>query len=174
MSANLADDVTRDLVEVLEKRRVECCLVSMEGLGETVSSGRLGWGEVTSLWFLSEERGTSGTRRRVLPQDLLILSPPRSRQADCDLSDLLDHCVTVGEEVGDVLDQFEQRVVVVVPGDLSPGHRPSTDHHALSTPPAVARLWDSPDRGEIKGRRHYQDSQHRSDQLQTEEGRPVR
>ena len=80
MSANLADDVTRDLVEVLEKRRVECCLVSMEGLGETVSSGRLGWGEVTSLWFLSEERGTSGTRRRVLPQDLLQARPTPFRR----------------------------------------------------------------------------------------------
>ena len=68
MSANLAEDVARDLVEVLEKRRVECCLVSMEGLGGTLTDGLLGWGEVTPLWFLSEERGTSGTRKRVLPQ----------------------------------------------------------------------------------------------------------
>ena len=30
MSANLAEDVARDLEEVLEKRRVETCLVSME------------------------------------------------------------------------------------------------------------------------------------------------
>ena len=35
---------------------------------QTVTEGRLGWGEVTPLWFLAEERGTSGTRRRVLPQ----------------------------------------------------------------------------------------------------------
>ena len=33
-----------------------------------MTEGRLGWGEVTPLWFLAEERGTSGTRRRVLPQ----------------------------------------------------------------------------------------------------------
>ena len=30
VSANLAEDVARDLEEVLEKRRVETCLVSME------------------------------------------------------------------------------------------------------------------------------------------------
>ena len=33
-----------------------------------MTEGRLGWGEVTPLWFLAEERGTSGTRRRVLAQ----------------------------------------------------------------------------------------------------------
>ena len=46
VSANLADDVARDLADVLEKRRVENCLMSMDGLGETDSDGKLGWGEV--------------------------------------------------------------------------------------------------------------------------------
>ena len=46
VSANLADDVARDLADVLEKRRVENCLISMDGLGETNSDGKLGWGEV--------------------------------------------------------------------------------------------------------------------------------
>ena len=148
VSANLAEDVARDLVEVLEKRRVECCLVNMEGLGETLSDGRLGWGEVTPLWFLSEARGTSGTRRRVLAQDLLILSPPQPRNIRSDISDLLEHCVTVGEEVGEVLDQFEQRVMIVVPGDLSPGHRPSTDLPALQPPASLLRRLDNTERGE--------------------------
>ena len=40
--------------------------------------------------------------------------------------------------MGEVLDQFEQRVVLVVPGDLSPGHRPSTDLPAFQ-PPAKDR-----------------------------------
>ena len=117
---------------------------------QTVTEGRLGWGEVTPLWFLAEERGTSGTRRRVLPQvtsdvmsryyvtlrhvtsryvtlchvmsryitlchaqDLLVLTSPRPRGPDTELADLLDHCVTVGEETGDILEQFEQRVVLV-------------------------------------------------------------
>ena len=77
----------------------------------------------------------------------MILSPPKSRNIEGDLSDLLDHCVSVGEEVGDVLDHFEQRVVVVVPGDLSPGHRPSTEHPALHTPNCVARMAEGGDRG---------------------------
>ena len=44
--ANLADDVAKDLAEVLEKRRVDNCLMSMEGLGASESDGKLGWGEV--------------------------------------------------------------------------------------------------------------------------------
>ena len=66
----MADDVARDLVDVMEKRRIDTCLVDMSGLGETCSDGRLGWGEVTPLWFLAESRGTSGTRKRVLAQVL--------------------------------------------------------------------------------------------------------
>ena len=46
-------------------------------------------------------------------QDLLVLTSPRPRGPDTELSDLLDHCVTLGEETGDILDQFEQRVVLV-------------------------------------------------------------
>ena len=68
LSANLADDVARDLVEVMDKRRLDTALVTMDGLGETLSDARLGWAEVTPLWFLAEARGTSGTRKRVLPQ----------------------------------------------------------------------------------------------------------
>ena len=68
LSANLAEDVARDLVEVLDKRRLDAALVTMDGLGETRCDARLGWAEVTALWFLAEARGTSGTRTRVLPQ----------------------------------------------------------------------------------------------------------
>ena len=32
-----------------------------------------------------------------------------------------------GEEVGDILDHSDQRVMVVVPGDLSMGHRVTSD-----------------------------------------------
>ena len=46
-------------------------------------------------------------------QDLLVLTSPRPRGPDTELADLLDHCVTVGEETGDILEQFEQRVVLV-------------------------------------------------------------
>jgi hypothetical protein len=79
VSAGLAEEVTADLAEVLDKRRVEHCLLGMEGLGEGQAPVRLGWGEVSTkhrstapqvvpLWFLSEARGTSGTRKRSVPQ----------------------------------------------------------------------------------------------------------
>jgi aromatic ring-opening dioxygenase LigB subunit len=54
VSANLADDVARDLAEVLEKRRVDNCLMNMEGLGGTESDGKLGWGEVLLLYCFDQ------------------------------------------------------------------------------------------------------------------------
>ena len=54
--------------------------------------------QVVPLWFLSEARGTTGRRRRVLPQDLTLLSSPKPHLG-ADLPDLLDHCVALGEEV---------------------------------------------------------------------------
>ena len=118
--------------KVLDKRRVDHCLISMEGLAEGQAGARLACGEVDSsklferfqfslcfsirdcfacvlcnrlkglqvvpLWFLSEARGTTGSRRRVLPQDLTLLSAPKPHQG-ADLPDLLDHCVVLGEEV---------------------------------------------------------------------------
>ena len=150
VAANLAEDVAADLADVMDKRRLDNVLISMEELGQGEVDGRLGCGDTTPLWFLSEARGTSGTRRRVLPQakriiyvyqrniyfihqDLLIITSPKCHK-ESDIADLLDHCVTIGEEVGDILDHFEQRVVVVVPGDLSSGHRPSEDHPLLQHP----------------------------------------
>ena len=108
-------------------------------------------------------------------QDLLILSPPRARHPDCDLSDLLDHCESVGEEVGEVLEQFEQRVVVVVPGDLSPGHMVTSDHPAMLPPPVVQRLEETAERGEeddISGSQFLLLT-HRSDKHQAQEGGTV-
>ena len=75
-----------------------------------------------------------------------MMSSPTPRRHDADLSDFLDHCVTIGEEVGDILDHFEQRVVVVVPGDLSDDHRPMSDDPILQ-PPANNRNFDCLDRG---------------------------
>ena len=109
---------------------MDVCLAGLAGLGAGRCEVPLGWAEVTPLWFLAEARGTTGTRRRVLPNDLLMLSPPRLPPGQ-QPADLLDHCIQVGEEVGDILDHSEQRVMVVVPGDLSPGHRPAPGHPAL-------------------------------------------
>ena len=68
VAANIADDISSDLLEVLGKRGVESAGVRSRGLVQDDSDARLGWAEVTSLWFLSEARGTSGTRKRVLPK----------------------------------------------------------------------------------------------------------
>ena len=96
MSATINEEVTSDLaevtststasllspVEVMQKRRLEHCLLTMEGLAGGEAGVRLAWGEVTALslhghssppqvvplWFLSEARGTTGSRKRVLPQ----------------------------------------------------------------------------------------------------------
>ena len=123
VTANLAEEVTVELADVLDKRRVDHCLLSMDGLSEGANKVRLGWGEVVPLWFLSETRGTSGTRKRVVPHEVVILCSPRPRGHSSDLPDLLDQCVSLGEEVGDILEQWQQRVVVVVPGDLCSDHR---------------------------------------------------
>ena len=123
VTASLAEEVTVELADVLDKRRVDHCLLSMDGLAEGANKVRLGWGEVVPLWFLSETRGTSGTRKRVVPHEVVILCSPRPRGHSSDLPDLLDQCVSLGEEVGDILEQWQQRVVVVVPGDLCSDHR---------------------------------------------------
>lgn len=123
VTANLAEEVTVELADVLDKRRVDHCLLSMDGHAEGANKVRLGWGEVVPLWFLSETRGTSGTRKRVVPHEVVILCSPRPRGHSSDLPDLLDQCVSLGEEVGDILEQWQQRVVVVVPGDLCSDHR---------------------------------------------------
>ena len=36
-------------MQVLEKRCVDVCLVTMDGLGETGAEVRLGWGEVSNV-----------------------------------------------------------------------------------------------------------------------------
>jgi hypothetical protein len=53
-----------------------------------------------------------------------MLSPPRPRGPGAgDLPDLLDQCVSLGEELGEVLEQWDHRVVAIVPGDLCLDHR---------------------------------------------------
>lgn len=52
-----------------------------------------------------------------------MMSCPRLHSPGADLPDLLDQCVSLGEEVGDILEHWEQRVVVVTPGDLCLDHR---------------------------------------------------
>ena len=49
--------------------------------------------------------------------------------------------------MGDILDHFEQRVVVVVPGDLASGHRVTSDHPALQPPSSCQRGGEFSDRG---------------------------
>lgn len=82
------------------------------------------------------------------------MSPPRPRNQETDLPDLLDHCVTIGEEVGDILDHSDQRIMVVVPGDLSQGNRISSDNPAFHSHQLKHRDgWGASDRGLVSARR---------------------
>ena len=130
MAATLAEEVAADLGEVLDKRRVEHCLLSMEGLAEG-GGVLLGWGEVSGLgvpteapgagdpplvplrdpWYHRHQEegaptGGAPSSGRLPPpppwpgaQELVMLAPPRPRGPAADLPDLLDQCVTLGEEV---------------------------------------------------------------------------
>ena len=133
MAATLAEEVAADLGEVLDKRRVEHCLLSMEGLAEG-GGVLLGWGEVSGLgvpteapgagdpalvplrapWYHRHQEegaptGGAPSSGRLPPppppppwpgaQELVMLAPPRPRGQAADLPDLLDQCVTLGEEV---------------------------------------------------------------------------
>ena len=119
--------------------------------------------QVVPLWFLSEARGTTGSRKRVLPQVLTRLPRPESgglRTWWCCLHHgftvlvlIFRTCWTIvlvwgrrwgthdhahaqptsasahASKVGDILEQWEQRVVVVAPGDLCLDHRPGDMPH---------------------------------------------
>ena len=60
----------------------------------------------------------------------------------------------LGEEVGDILDHSDQRIMVVVPGDLSQGNRISNDHPAFQSHQVKHRDgWGASDRGLTSARR---------------------
>ena len=67
----------------------------------------LGWSEVVPLFFVSEQRGTTGTRKRVCPFDVVIVSTPvqEKKQWEGDVADLTMQCVKVGHELYDVFER---------------------------------------------------------------------
>ena len=58
----------------------------------------MAWSEVVPLFFVSEQRGTTGTRRRICPYDIAIITTPmyEKKHWDGDLADLTGQCVKGG------------------------------------------------------------------------------
>ena len=67
----------------------------------------LGWSEVVPLFFISEQRGTTGTRKRVCPYDVVIMTSPiqEKKHWDGDLADLTGQCVKVGHELFELFER---------------------------------------------------------------------
>ena len=81
--------------------------------------------QVVPLFFLSEQRGTTGTRRRVCPYDVVLLTTPiqEKKHWDGDLADLTGQCVKVGHEMFDLFERTDYRVFFVASANLSPCHK---------------------------------------------------
>ena len=91
---------------LLQKRHINCNLTL--AFGERPAP--LGWSEVVPLFFISEQRGTTGTRKRVCPYDVVILTSPiqEKKHWDGDLADLTSQCVKVGHELFELFDRQGQ------------------------------------------------------------------
>ncbi|CAB4059862.1 unnamed protein product [Lepeophtheirus salmonis] len=70
VSVNFQDDFAFDIFNHLQKKRINSNLI--KPFGDRPSP--LGWSEVVPLFFLSEQRGTTGTRKRICPYDVLAMS----------------------------------------------------------------------------------------------------
>ena len=59
------------------------------------------------LFFLSEQRGTTGTRKRVCPYDVVVITTPmyEKKHWDGDLADLTGQCVKVGHELFELFER---------------------------------------------------------------------
>ena len=81
----------------LQNKRINSSLISAFGH----RAAPLAWSEVVPLFFLSEQRGTTGTRRRICPYDVVIVTTPmhEKKHWDGDLADLTGQCVKVGHEM---------------------------------------------------------------------------
>jgi len=103
VSANIHDDFALEIFNHLQKKRVNSNLTLP--FGERPAP--LGWAEVVPLFFLSEQRGTTGTRKRVCPYDVVVLTTPiqEKKHWDGDLADLTGQCVKVGHELFDLFER---------------------------------------------------------------------
>ena len=87
----------------LQKKHINCNLIL--AFGERPAP--LAWSEVVPLFFISEQRGTTGTRKRVCPYDVVIMTSPiqEKKHWDGDLADLTSQCVRVGHELFDLFER---------------------------------------------------------------------
>ena len=66
------------------------------------------------LFFLSEQRGTTGTRKRVCPYDVVVITTPmyEKKHWDGDLADLTGQCVKVGHELFELFERYRYTVKI--------------------------------------------------------------
>ena len=104
VSINIHDDFAIEMFNHLQKKHINCNLVL--AFGERPAP--LGWSEVVPLFFISEQRGTTGTRKRVCPYDVVIMTSPiqEKKHWDGDLADLTSQCVKVGHELFDLFERY--------------------------------------------------------------------
>ena len=145
----------------MQKRHINCNLTL--AFGERPAP--LGWSEVVPLFFISEQRGTTGTRKRVCPYDVVILTSPiqEKKHWDGDLADLTSQCVKVGHELFELFDRqvqgkrrmspliflisdhsqvfrTNQRVFFLASANLSPCHKTMEENPIYLPEPGASEL----------------------------------
>jgi len=105
----------------LQKKRINSALIAPF----SHRAAPLAWSEVVPLFFLSEQRGTTGTRRRICPYDIVVITTPmyEKKHWDGDLADLTGQCVKVGHELFEFFERTEFRVFFLASANLSPCHK---------------------------------------------------
>eukprot|EP00093_Oithona_nana_P010163 10163.XXX_246643_244434_1 [CDS] Oithona nana genome sequencing. len=121
VSANINDEFSIELYHHLQKKRINSALIAPF----SHRAAPLAWSEVVPLFFLSEQRGTTGTRRRICPYDIVVITTPmyEKKHWDGDLADLTGQCVKVGHELFEFFERTEFRVFFLASANLSPCHK---------------------------------------------------
>nr|XP_040579530.1 uncharacterized protein LOC121128018 [Lepeophtheirus salmonis] len=138
VSVNFQDDFAFDIFNHLQKKRINSNLI--KPFGDRPSP--LGWSEVVPLFFLSEQRGTTGTRKRICPYDVVIITSPiqEKKHWDGDLADLTTQCVKVGHELYDIFERTDYRVFFIASANLSPCHKTLEENPIFLPEPGSAEL----------------------------------
>ena len=96
-------NILKLIIAKFQKKRINSNLI--QPFGERPAP--LCWSEVVPLFFLSEQRGTTGTRKRICPYDVVVITTPmyEKKHWDGDLADLTGQCVKVGHELFELFER---------------------------------------------------------------------
>ncbi|XP_059093022.1 uncharacterized protein LOC131888237 [Tigriopus californicus] len=138
VSVNIHDDFALEMFTHLQKKRVNSNLILP--FGERPAP--LGWSEVVPLFFISEQRGTTGTRKRVCPYDVVIMTSPiqEKKHWDGDLADLTGQCVKVGHELFELFERTDYRIFFLASANLSPCHKTLEENPLFLPEPGAAEV----------------------------------